>query len=63
MTDEAKEIMDSMMYSPLDSEGRSYENLYKILCDAGVDDLIDPNRFSNFFIEYSYLIEKEKKNC
>lgn len=63
MTDEAKEIMDSMMYSPLDPEGRSYENLYKILCDAGVDDLIDPNRFSNFFIEYSYLIEKEKKNC
>ena len=63
MTDEAKELMDSMMYTPLDSEGRSYENLYKILCDAGVDDLIDPNRFSNFFIEYSYLIEKEKKNC
>ena len=63
MTDEAKELMDSMMYTPLDPEGRSYENLYKILCDAGVDDLIDPNRFSNFFIEYSYLIEKEKKNC
>ena len=62
MTDEAKEMMDSMMYSPLDPEGRSYENLYKILCDAGVDDLIDPTRFSNFFIEYSYLIEKEKKN-
>lgn len=63
MTDEAKELMDSMMYTPLDPEGRSYDNLYKILCDAGVDDLIDPNRFSNFFIEYSYLIEKEKKNC
>ena len=63
MTDEAKELMDSMMYTPLDPEGRSYDNLYKILCDAGVDDLIDPNRFSNFFIEYSYLIEKEKKKC
>ena len=62
MTDEAKEMMDSMMYSPLDPEGRSYENLYKILCDAGVDNLIDPNRFSNFFIEYAYLIDKEKKN-
>jgi 5'-3' exonuclease len=62
MTDEAKEMMDSMMYSPLDPEGRSYENLYKILCDAGVDNLIDPNRFSNFFIEYAYLIDKERKN-
>lgn len=61
MTDEAKEIMDSMMYAPIDPEGRSYDNLYKILCDAGVDDLKDPTRFSNFFIEYAYLIEKEKK--
>lgn len=62
MTDEAKEIMDSMMYAPIDPEGRSYDNLYKILCDAGVDDLKDPTRFSNFFIEYAYLIDKEKKN-
>lgn len=62
MTDEAKEMMVSMMYAPLDPEGRSYDNLYKILCDAGVDELKDPSKFSNFFIEYSYLIEKEKKN-
>jgi hypothetical protein len=27
-----------------------------------VDDLKDPTRFSNFFIEYAYLIDKEKKN-
>ena len=62
MTDEARELMDSMMYAPIDPEGRSYDNLYKILCDAGVDDLRDPTRFSNFFIEYAYLIDKEKKN-
>ena len=62
MTDEAKELMDSMMYAPIDPEGRSYDNLYKILCDAGVDELTDPSKFSNFFIEYAYLIEKEKKN-
>jgi len=62
MTDEAKELMDSMMYTPLDPEGRSYDNLYKILCDAGVDDLTNPSRFGNFFVEYSYLIDKEKKN-
>jgi 5'-3' exonuclease len=62
MTDEAKEMMDSIMYSPLDPEGRSYDNLYKILCDAGVDELTDPTKFSNFFIEYTYLIDKEKKN-
>jgi 5'-3' exonuclease len=63
MTDEAKELMDSMMYAPLDPEDRSYDNLYKILCEAGVDELTEPDKFSNFFIEYTYLIEKEKKNC
>ena len=63
MTDEAKELMDSMMYSPIDPEGRSFDNLYKILCDEGIEELTDPSTFSNFFIEYAYLIENEKKNC
>jgi len=63
MTDEAKELMDSMMYSPIDPEGRSFDNLYKILCDEGIEELTDPSKFSNFFIEYAYLIENEKKNC
>lgn len=62
MTDDAKELMDSLMYAPLDPEDRSYENLYKILCEAGVDELSDPSKFSSFFIEYAYLIDKEKKN-
>ena len=61
MSDEAKELMDSLMYAPLDPEGRSYDNLYKILSDAGVEELTNPSTFSNFFIEYTYLIEKEKK--
>ena len=61
MSDEAKELMDSLMYTPLDPEGRSYDNLYKILSDAGVEELTNPSTFSNFFIEYAYLIEKEKK--
>ena len=63
MTDEAKELMDSMMYSPIDPEGRSFDNLYKILCDEGIEELTDPSKFSSFFIEYAYLIENEKKNC
>lgn len=62
MTDEAKELMDSMMYAPLDPEGRSFENLYRILDEAGVDELRDSTRFANFFAEYTYLIDKEKKN-
>lgn len=62
LTEEAKEIIDSMRYNPLDPEDRSFENLYNILKNAGVDDLKDENRFASFFTEYAYLIDAEKKN-
>lgn len=62
LTEEAREIIDSMRYTPLDPEDRSFENLYKILKEAGVDDLKDENRFASFFTEYAYLIDAEKKN-
>ncbi len=61
LTDDAKELMDSMMYSPIDPEGRSIGNLYDILMKAGVDEFKDPNRFGNFFVEFKYLIDRETK--
>lgn len=62
MTEEAEILMNNIMYAPLDPEGRSMSNLYRILLENGVDELRDENKFSNFFIEYQYLIDKEKKN-
>ena len=62
LTDEAKELMNSMMYSPMDAEGRSIGNLYNILMKAGVDNFKDPNSFGNFFVEYKYLMDREMKN-
>lgn len=62
LTDEAKELMDSMMYSPMDPEGRGIGNLYEILIDAGIDEFKDPSRFGNFFLEFKYLIDQELKN-
>ena len=61
MPEEAKELLESFMYAPLDPEGRSFENLYKILCDAGVDELKDERHFGNFFSEFNYLIDSEMK--
>ena len=50
LTDEAKELMDAMMYAPIDGEGRSLSNLYRILVDEnGIDEFRDENRFSSFF--------------
>lgn len=60
LTDEAKELMDAMMYAPIDGEGRSLSNLYKILVDEnGIDEFRDENRFSSFFYEYKVLMNRE----
>jgi len=60
LTDEAKELMDTMMYAPIDGEGRSLSNLYRILVDEnGIDEFRDENRFSSFFYEYKVLMNRE----
>ena len=62
MSDEAKELMESIMYAPIDPEDRTMENLYNIIIKYDIDKLKDPTTFGNFFSEFMYLIDKEKKN-
>lgn len=62
MPDDAKELLDNMMYAPIDPEDRSLLNLYKILMENDIDDLKDESVFGKFFIEFNFLIDKEKKN-
>lgn len=62
MTDEAKQTLDDLMYAPMDCSDRNMSNLYTILKENGVDDLMDQSRFGNFFMEFQYLIDKEKNN-
>lgn len=62
MPDDAKELLDNMMYAPIDPEDRSLLNLYNILTTNDIDDLKDETAFGKFFIEFNFLIDKEKKN-
>lgn len=62
MTDEAKDLMETIMYTPMDSEGRSLENLYNIILKYDIDKLKDSTTFGNFFNEFVTIMEKEKKN-
>ena len=62
MTDEAKELLDGMMYTPLDPSDRSMENLYNIIVKNSIEKLKDPTIFGNFFSEFMVLANKEKKN-
>lgn len=63
MTDEAKELMDNIMYTPMDAEGRSLENLYNIILKYNIEKLKDTTTFSNFFREFVSIMEKERRNC
>jgi len=62
MSEEAKELLESMMYAPIDPTDRNMENLYNIVVNYDIDSLKDATRFGNFFSEFMYLIDKEKKN-
>lgn len=58
---EAIEEMENIMYAPIDGEGRSMENLFKLVHREGIVDLLDSNRFSTFFSTFNKSINKEKE--
>lgn len=60
LTKRAEGDIESMMYAPLDPEGRSFENLYEMIKRDGIEDLMNPNSFSSFFIPFKELSEREK---
>lgn len=61
MTKESKELLDTMMHQPMDPEGRTFANLYKIVCDIGIDEWRDEGHFSNFFNDFNKIVNNEKK--
>ena len=61
MTDTAKEEMDSMMYAPQDPEDRSFGNLYKMINEDNIEELMSETKFSSFFNIFKRLQEKELK--
>ena len=61
LTKEAKEEIGSMMYEVQDPEGRSFQNLYQMIQEDGIDELRDSNNFSRFFYEYKIFADREIK--
>lgn len=60
LTKSAEEDISNMMYAPMDPEGRSFENLYRMIRKDGIEDLMDYKTFSNFFIPFIELFNREK---
>lgn len=61
LSHDAIEMMEDIMYIPIDSEGRSMGNLYKLIVRDDITELLDNNRFSTFFSTFNKSVEKEKK--
>jgi 5'-3' exonuclease len=61
LSNDAKDMIDDMMYVPIDSDGRSMSNLYKMMIRDDIFELLDKDRFSNFFSTFNKTIDREKK--
>ena len=61
LTEEAKDGIDSMIHAPLDPDGRDFKNLYAIIQENNMIDLLNTDTFSSFFSSFNGLIENEKK--
>lgn len=61
VSDEAKEVMDSMIHAPIDPDGRSFQNLYSYILEDNIDELKSSGKFSSFFSTFKKLEDIEKK--
>ena len=61
MSDTARESIEEMMYAPMDPEGRSYENLYQMICRDRIENLMDHDAFSRLFAPFKEVSDRERK--
>lgn len=61
LTKGAKEELDNIMYAPLDPEGRDLKNIYQIIQENEMNDMLDEKKFGNLFAAFYKLIDTEKK--
>ena len=61
LTEEAEEDLKETIGAPLDPEGRDFKELYKIVSDNGMTELITDNKFSTFFSDFAKLMDNERK--
>ena len=61
LTKRAEEDIEAMMYAPMEPDDNSFANLYQMIVRDGIENLLDANEFSRFFIPFKELADKEKK--
>lgn len=61
LTKEAKESMDEEFYAPFDTDERSIKNVYRIVTENKVNDILDERRFGDILAPFTRIIEMERK--
>ena len=61
LTETAEIELNEVVGAPLDPEGREYKDLYKIVLDNVMTNLLKDDSFGRFFSDFAKLIDNEKK--
>lgn len=61
LTSESKKELADILYAPLDTRDRKIGNLYEIINDYKINDLMNENNFGEIFAPYSRIIKMEKE--
>lgn len=60
LTDEARETMKEESYAPLDVTERSIKNVYKIISENKINEILDEEKFGNILEPFGRIIMREK---
>lgn len=61
LTKEALEGLNEEMYAPLGDDDRNIKNIYQIISDNGMNDLLDEKKFGSLFGCFERTIKSEKE--
>ena len=61
LTKRAEEDIEAMMYAPMEPDDNSFANLYQMIVKDNIENLVDANEFSRFFIPFKERADREKK--
>lgn len=61
LTDEALNGLKEEMYAPLSDEDRDIKNIYQIITENEMDDMLNEDKFGSLFGMYERVIVKEKE--
>lgn len=61
LTDEAKETMDEELYAPFDTTDRNFKNIYNIVTENKINDILDEGKFGKILEPFTRIQQMERK--